>query len=120
MSEPEYYYSKYDDEWEHCNETPKDLDLEVGQTYYRAERQDVDPSDLVSEWAASNVIETMQELLYDEVGDAAEGRLHVSDEAEKELLTMIKQWASKNVTLSCFKLANVVELKWDNSQGGAE
>lgn len=38
-------------------EQVEELSLEIGETYYRAEREDVKASDLVTEWVASEVIE---------------------------------------------------------------
>ena len=99
------YYSKDGDTFN--DESLQDLDLEVGDNYWFGEREDIRPSDMVSEFVASEVIERISENLFDVVGEHAEDRLDVSDEAEADLLEMIKDWADKNATISCYKVINV-------------
>ena len=105
----ELYYSKnpFDGNW--CTDDITELDLEKGDTYFVGERQDIEPADLVPEWLASEVIERMEELLYDEVGEVAEGRLHICSGAEEGLLSLIREWANNNVTLSCYKINSIKE-----------
>lgn len=107
MSDKDYVYSS--DRELFNAEQVEELSLEIGDTYYRAERQEVKPSELVTEWVASEVIEKMQENLFDEVGEVSEGNLNISDEAEADLLQMIKEWADKHATVNCWKAINIEE-----------
>ncbi len=99
------YYSKDGETFN--DESLQDLDLEIGDNYWFGECEDIQPSDMVSKFVAAEVIERMSENLFDVVGEHAEGRLDVSDEAEADLLEMIKEWADKNATISCYKVINV-------------
>ena len=105
----ELYYSKNPFYGKWCNDGIDELGLEEGDTFFVGEREDIPPSDLVPDWIASEVIERMEELLYDEVGEVAEGRLHIISGAEKELLCLIREWANINVSLSCYKINNIKE-----------
>lgn len=87
-----------------------ELDLEDGQTYWQGERVDIKPSSLVDDYVAAQVIERMNEALFDMVGDMSEDRLHISDCEEKELLQIIRKWADKRATLSCWKVENAKEM----------
>lgn len=111
MEDKDYVYST-DNEIFNADQV-EELSLEVGDTYYRAEREDVNPSDLVTEWVASEVIEKMNENFYEEVGEVAESNLNISEEAESELLQLIKDWADKHATVSCWKAINVEELTFE-------
>lgn len=74
-------------------------DVAVGATYYEADFRHITGSDLVS---VDRLIEDMEERLYDEVGECAEGGLDVSDEAAKELEAFLVQWAEKHTDLGRF------------------
>ena len=99
------YYSKDGETFN--EESLHDLYLEVGENYWFGEREDIKPSDMVSDFVVSEIIERMSENLFDVVGEHAEDRLHVSDEAEADLLAVIKDWADKNAVISCYKVINV-------------
>ena len=99
------YYSKDGETFN--DESLQDLDLEVGENYWFGEREDIKPSDIVSDFAVSEIIERMSENLFDLVGEYAEDRLDVTDEAEADLLKIIKDWADKNAAISCYKVINV-------------
>lgn len=110
MSDVELYYSS-------CGEvfnadSPDDLCLDDGDTYYRGERQDIEPRKLIGDWCAAGVIEQMGEQLYDIVGEFAESGLQISEQAQDQLQKMIEDWADKNATVSCYRVANVVELQY--------
>lgn len=49
----------------------------------------------------------MDENLFNEVGELAEDKLHVSDEAKANLLEFMKKWADENAKVSCYKVINV-------------
>lgn len=113
MSDKDYVYSS--DQELFNAEQVEELSLDDGDNYYRAEREHIKPSDLVVSFMASEVIERMQESLFDEVGEIAEDHLDISDEAEADLLQMIKDWADKNATVNCWKAINIEQLVFKGS-----
>jgi len=74
-------------------------DVAVGTVYYEADFRHITGKDLVD---ASRLIEDMEERLYDEVGECAEGGLDVSNEAAEELEEFLVQWAEKHTDLGRF------------------
>ena len=84
-----------------------ELGLNDGDYYYQGERKDFKPSELVSEIVTTYVTESLDEGLAEEVGELADGNLHVSEEAESELLELIKAWADKHVRISCWGITSV-------------
>lgn len=103
----EIYYSRDGEMFN--GECLEDLDLEIGDTYYFGESQEIKPSSLIPKFAVDELLERMDENLFDEVGELAEDRLHVSDEAKADLLEFMQKWADENVTVSCYKVINVKE-----------
>lgn len=55
------------------------------------------PSRYVVGWAASDVIESIQEAAYEAAGDAAANSLTPTKEAEAELQELITTWADKHL-----------------------
>ena len=114
MSDAELYYSSCGEDFN--AENPEDLCLNDGDTYYRGERQDIKPRELVGDWFAAGVIEQMGEQLYDIIGELAEDGLQISDEAKDQLQKMIEDWADKNATVSCYRVVDVVELTYSSGE----
>lgn len=119
MSDKEFYYST--DEELFNAESVDELCLEDGDTYYRCEKQEIKGSELISQYIAENIIESMGEILYDEVGEVAQDRLDVSDEAIKDLLLVLESWADKHAKISCWKAVNVESFTYaaNEAAGGA-
>jgi hypothetical protein len=118
MEDKEYYYST--DEEYFSSESVDELCLNDGDTYFRCEKEEVKGSALVSFYAAESIIEGMNELLYEEVGECAVDRLHVSDDAINELHQLLKDWADKNASISCWKAVNVQQFTFEFKQQGGE
>lgn len=55
----------------------------------------------------------MNENLFEEVGEVAEGHLDISDEAEADLLQSIKDWADKHATVNCWKAINIEKMVFE-------
>jgi len=108
MSATDLYYST-DGELFNTDDLTE-LDLEDGQTYWQGERVDLKPSELVGDYVAANVIESMQESLFDEVGEPSQDRMNISVEAEQELLQLMRDWADKHAAISCWKIKNAKEM----------
>ena len=66
------------------------------------------------------ITESMTEMLYDEVGDVAEGNINVSTEAADELKEIIKAWADKHVSIGCWKAINTERFTYVKEQGDGE
>lgn len=97
-----------------------ELDLVDGQTYWQGERVEIKPAELVGDYVAAQVIERMNESLFDLVGELSEDGLHISDCEEKELLQIIKKWANKRATVSCWKIKNAKEMTFVSGYGEGE
>lgn len=103
----EIYYSRDGETFN--DECVEDLDLEVGETYYFGESQEIKPSSLIPKFAVDEILERMEESLFHEVGELAEDRLYVSDEAKADFLEFMQKWADENCAVSCYKVINVKE-----------
>jgi len=79
-----------------------------GDTYWSGDKREVSPSDLIGDWAVMSLFESMQEQLYDEVGEVAD-TFEMSKLAEKELLEAIKDAVDKHLTVRCFGVDNIEE-----------
>lgn len=66
-----------------------------GQVYYEA---DTAPVDLAEFLRADEILERAEELLSDEVDDAAEGAYSATDEAIAELDSALKAWVVKHLS----------------------
>jgi hypothetical protein len=69
--------------------------LEVGEVYYEADAELVDLADYMD---ADAIIESAQDRLYDEVGEAAEDAFSVPQEAADELDQFLKDWCNKHLS----------------------
>ena len=74
-----------------------DGNLEEGAIYYEVDFRRMTGKDVVS---VTRLIEDMEERLYDEIGEAAEGGLDVSNEAAEELEAFIAQWIDKHTDVN--------------------
>jgi hypothetical protein len=108
MNAPDLYYSTDGEVFNTDDLT--ELDLVDGQTYWQGERVQFKSSELVSAGFAADIIERMQELLYDEFGDHAEDAMSISEESEAELLQIVRNWADQHAIVKCSKIKNVKEM----------
>lgn len=103
--EKQVCYSTNDEDFEFTSlgdlfdELASDGLLEEGTTYYEADFRHVTASDVFS---LSCLIESMEERLYEEIGEAAEGAIHATEVAEQELDSFIKQWIEKNTKVCSY------------------
>lgn len=111
MNAPDLYYST-DGELFNTDDLTE-LDLVDGQTYWQGERVEIKPSELISDYIAAQIIERMEESLFDLVGELSEDRLLVSDQQENELLKIVKAWADSEVKIDCWKIKNVKEMTFN-------
>jgi hypothetical protein len=72
------------------------IDPQIGGLYYVADGVKLLPTAGVSDWAVESILEGMDERIYDEIGDAYDGRqcFNVSDEAKAELRQLLEAWAT--------------------------
>ena len=84
-------------------------DYEVGDHYFSGTKEEVKPSELVGKWIADTIVESMEESLYEVVGDLAEDALHLSESKQQGLLDIIKYYMDENVSISCYKVVDIEE-----------
>lgn len=96
-----------EDEEFFVEDTPNNLGLQVGDTYYKGVVAEIKPSQLVDHFTVDTILESMEELLYEEVGEIACGSLYLSKDNEKELLGIIKSYMDKNASVSCYRVDDV-------------
>ena len=79
---------------------------EVGG-YYSGVQKQILVEDLVSDCCVDEIIERMEEALYDIVGELGEDRLSITEEKKKELYEIIRNFMKENCTCSCEAVDNV-------------
>ena len=94
-------YSTNGEEYRHTSvdevmqELADDDRLFLGAVYYEMDCEDVGMERYLR---AGLILEQAGELIWDEVGDAADDAFVVSREAESELDALLKAWADKHIT----------------------
>ena len=95
--------------WESLSELIEDNELEVGSAYWEADAIPVTHADNIH---VGNILEYMDERLYDEVGEIADcDYSNVTHEAELELRDLMLAWAEKHVKLRYWKVRNAKEMQ---------
>lgn len=84
-------------------------DLNIGDTYYSGKVLEISPSELVHKWCVDNIIEQMEEQLYERVGEAADDNFSISDKAKGELHSYIKEFMNKNSRVTCYQVTDIQE-----------
>lgn len=93
-------YSTNDEEYKHrdtdgvFDELDSEGRLVEGAIYYEI---DVEPVVLSAYLRASRILETAEEMLGDEIGEAAEDAFCVPQEAVQELDDLLNAWVSKHI-----------------------
>ena len=86
-------------------------DWEEGESeeggYYSGEQRCIDVASLVSDWAVGDIIESMDQALYDICGEVSEDALSITKEKKAELQKIITNFMKENCTCSCFAVDNV-------------
>ena len=75
--------------------------------YYSGERRDIVVEDLVSDIVVEEILNGMDEALYDIVGEAAEDALYISDEKKEELRNIITNFIGENCSCRCWAVDDV-------------
>ena len=75
---------------------------QVGDVYYEADGVKLSPRAGINDWTVDSILESMNERIYDEIGESYDGQecLDVSDEAKAELRQLLEAWATKHIDLS--------------------
>lgn len=112
-------------------------DPQVGDTYFEADCAPVAPTDGINSWTVVSLLDGMDEVLYEELGECYDNDCSgVSDEARAELRSLIEAWATKHINLSRYwkiigqsreckltaddlGITAVVHLPADDTEGGA-
>ena len=82
--------------------------------YYSGERRDIVVEDLVSDIVVEEILNGMDEALYDIVGEAAEDALYISDEKKEELRNIITNFISENCSCRCWAVDDVKYHNFNN------
>lgn len=75
--------------------------------YYTGERKEINVANLVRDSCVDEIIEHMDEALYDIVGEVAEDALSITNEKKEELERIIRQFIKENCSCSCWAVDNV-------------
>lgn len=76
-------------------------DPQVGDTYYEADGEKLTPTDGIHDWTVGEILENMDELISDDIGEIYDNTCsQVSDEAKAELRSLLEAWATKHIDLS--------------------
>lgn len=94
-----------------------DLDIDIGSTYYVGTTVSINPKDLVYKWVVDDILERMDEALYEEVGEVAEGNLHLSEEHNNQLTEIIKTFMEEHAKVTCFKVVDIKERTFNGEIG---
>ena len=71
---------------------------EVGQTYWEADKEQIDAIFPINGYTVSSLLENFDERMYDEIGEVYDNECSdVSDEAKEELDALLKAWATKHL-----------------------
>jgi hypothetical protein len=87
-----------------------DVDLEDVEgecEYYSGDLKKINPSELVSKWVADEILERMDERLYEECGDSSEDSLKMDNDAKEKLNAIIAEFMDNHCSISCYKVINV-------------
>lgn len=88
-------------------------DASIGETYYEGDCEDLKITDIVSWSTVKNFLESLDEAVYEEIGEYSDSDFYnVSKEAVTELTVLVREWANKHVNLPYYKVRNVVEKKF--------
>lgn len=82
-------------------------DLEGECCYYSGDSLPIKPSELITQWVVDDILERMDERLYDECGDVSEDAIRIENSAKEELKAFIMDFMDKHCKVSCYKVENV-------------
>ncbi|AUR89124.1 hypothetical protein NVP1121O_096 [Vibrio phage 1.121.O._10N.286.46.C4] len=82
-------------------------DFEVGETVYEGDRVDIKPSDMVYSSTATLILESMDEFLYETVGESAPD-FYMSDTDKLALNKLIRDFMDEHTEVGCFGVENTV------------
>ena len=90
-----------------------ELDFDIGDTYYSGDKVEIKPSELLFA-NVSNIIDSMEEQLYDKVGDVYYGALSVSENSILKLERMLADFVDEHFSISCYAVDNIEEHIMEN------
>ena len=86
-------------------------EFDIGDHYYSGDKVEVKPSSLLYS-AVPYMIDSMEEQLYERVGEVAEDAMSLSQEKRNELEKLIENFMDENVEISCYAVENIEEHVW--------
>lgn len=83
-------------------------EYEVGETYYSGDKVAIKPSSLL--WTSlEGLVETMEEQLYDRVGEVAENGISYPKEASDLYEKLIQNFVDEHLKVECYAVENIKE-----------
>lgn len=81
-----------------------------GNTYFSGNKRIIPPSRLLdSQYLVDRLLEDMEEALYDEVGEVAEGNIIMSEASKNRLMDIISNYIESNVTVNAYGVDDIEE-----------
>lgn len=84
-------------------------DFDVGDIYFSGKKVEIKPGELVHKWTVDNIVEQMEEQLFEVVGDVAEGNFHLSEDDNKELQEIIVKFMNEKAKVTCYSVDEIQE-----------
>lgn len=84
-------------------------DYDVGDHYYSGKIKKLIPSEVMYDSIVTQLMEQLEESVYEEVGEVACDNVHMADDKQEELLSIIKNFIDENVEIGCYKVIDVEE-----------
>lgn len=100
------------DNWYKLIEKIKCQDLGEGAEYFEGDKAPFDTNDYLSSRSIDYLLDQIDEWVYDDLDwpESYDGSFSVvSEDAKTELQVLLQQWAEKHVSISYWKVKNVVE-----------
>lgn len=86
-------------------------DFDIGDYYYKGKSKKLVPSEVMYGSIVWQLMEQLEESVYEECGDVACDNVYMAQDKQDELLVIIKEFLDKNAKISCFSVEDITEHK---------
>ena len=83
-------------------------DFDEGDHYYSGDKVEIKPSDLLFS-NVSALIDSMEEQLYERVGDIGEGSLSYEKGIHRKATKLLEKFVDENFSVGCYAVENIEE-----------
>ena len=84
-------------------------DYDIGDLYYSGVSKKLIPSEVMYGSIVAQLLEQLEESVYEEVGELACDNVSMPEDKQEELLSIIKSFVDDNVKIDCYKVVDVEE-----------